>query len=91
MCCPILFASNLFGINKWQRMVATICIYCCRFCPNNSNIYYIGIDSCIHIINSSYDYSLLPNGKAQDEYKSYGITIGDVDYSTVLTVCYKFS
>ena len=41
------------------------------------------IDSCIHVINSSYEYSLLPNDKAQDECKSYGITIGDVDYSTV--------
>lgn len=41
------------------------------------------IDSCIHIINSSHEYSLLSNDEAQDEYKSYGITIGDVDYSIV--------
>lgn len=41
------------------------------------------IDSCIRIINSSYEYSLLSIEKVQSEYKSYGITIGDTDYSTV--------
>lgn len=41
------------------------------------------IDSCIHIINSSYEYSLLPIDKVQNEYKSYDITIGNVDYSAV--------
>lgn len=41
------------------------------------------IDSCIHIINSSYEYSLLPDDKAQNEFKSYGVLIGNNDYSTV--------
>ena len=41
------------------------------------------IDSCIHVINSSYEYSFLPIDKVQDEYKSYDITIGNIDYSAV--------
>lgn len=41
------------------------------------------LDSCINVINSSYEYSILPADKVQDKYKSYSITIGDVDYSTV--------
>ena len=41
------------------------------------------IDSCIKVINSSYEYSLLPVDKVPNEYKSYDITIGNVDYSAV--------
>ena len=41
------------------------------------------LDSCINVINSSYEYSILPADKVHDKYKSYSITIGDVDYSTV--------
>lgn len=41
------------------------------------------IDSCIKVINSSYEYSLLPVDKVQDKYKSLSITIRDIDYSTV--------
>ena len=41
------------------------------------------IDSCINVINSSYEYTILPADKVQDKYKSNGIIIGNVDYSTV--------
>ena len=41
------------------------------------------IDSCINVINSSYEYTVLPTNQVQDKYKSNGIIIGDVDYSTV--------
>lgn len=41
------------------------------------------IDSCIQVINSSYEYSLLSNDKVKDMQKAYSIAIEDVDYSTV--------
>ena len=41
------------------------------------------IDSCINVINSSYEYAFLPTDQVQDKYKSNGIIIGDVDYSIV--------
>ena len=41
------------------------------------------IDSCINVINSSYEYVVLPTDQVQDKYKSNGVIIGDVDYSIV--------